>query len=300
MSREITLRQHGMCIALALPLLLSGCGLMPMKRHLPVPKPPARIQTATPEELVEQLDKHWNEFQNLTATVEMRATMLKPQEGLATDYPSVHGWIVMQKPNQMRVVGQLLGTVKVFDMASDGKRFTMLIPPKSKAIEGPNTLTKKSDKQLENLRPGFFFDAMMVRGLDPEDYYAEISDTETIEDAEKKHLTLMPEYVLSITKHATNGSKRDKPVRVITFHRDDLLPSNQDLYDEQGNLESQVSYSGYRDFNGKQFPPKVVIKRPLEGIQLTLTVEKVNTDVTLPADEFTVKIPPGTQIQHLE
>jgi len=289
-----------MYAALMLPLVLSGCGIMPMKRHLPVPKPPARVQTATPEELVDALGRRWNEFQNLTATVEMRATLLKPQEGLATDYPSVHGWIVMQKPNRMRVVGQLLGTVKVFDMASDGRRFTIMIPPKSRAIEGPNTLTKRSDKQMENLRPGFFFDAMMVRGLEPEDYYAEISDTETIEDAEKKHLTLMPEYVLSITQHANDGSRRDKPVRVITFHRDDLLPSSQDLYDAQGNLESQVSYSGYKDFNGKLFPSKVVIKRPLEGIQLTLTVDKVNTDVKLPADEFAVKIPPGTQIQHLE
>lgn len=288
---------HG---ALIVPLLLSGCGLIPMKRHLPVPKPPARVQTATPEELVAQLDRRWSEFQNLTATVEMQATLLKPQEGLATDYPSVHGWIVMQKPNQMRVVGQLLGTVRVFDMASDGSRFTIMIPPKSKAIEGPNTLTKRSEKQMENLRPGFFFDAMMVRGLEPEDYYAAISDTETIEDAAKKHLTLMPEYVLSITRHATNGSRRDKPVRVITFHRDDLLPSNQDLYDPQGNLESQVSYSGYKDFNGKLFPSKVVIRRPLEGIQLTLTVDKVDTDVKLPADEFAVKIPPGTAIQHLE
>jgi hypothetical protein len=293
-------RGRGMYAALMLPLVLSGCGIMPMKRHLPVPKPPARVQTATPEELVDALGRRWNEFQNLTATVEMRATLLKPQEGLATDYPSVHGWIVMQKPNRMRVVGQLLGTVKVFDMASDGRRFTIMIPPKSRAIEGPNTLTKRSDKQMENLRPGFFFDAMMVRGLEPEDYYAEISDTETIEDAEKKHLTLMPEYVLSITQHASNGSRRDKPVRVITFHRDDLLPSSQDLYDAQGNLESQVSYSGYKDFNGKLFPSKVVIKRPLEGIQLTLTVDKVNTDVKLPADEFAVKIPPGTQIQHLE
>ena len=153
---------------------------------------------------------------------------------------------------------------------------------------------------MENLRPGFFFDAMMVRGLDPDNYYAAISDTETIEDAAKKHLTLMPEYVLSITKHATNGSRRDKPVRVITFHRDDLLPSNQDLYDEQGNLESQVTYSAYKDFNGKKFPSRVVIRRPLEGIQLTLTVDKVDTDVKLPADEFAVKIPPGTAIQHLE
>jgi len=285
--------------ALILPLFLSGCGLLPMKRHLPVPKAPARVQTATPEELVEQVNKRWDNFENLTATVEIQATLLKAQEGVATDYPTCRGWIVMQKPNELRVVGQYLG-VRVFNMASDGKTFTLLIPSKNKAIEGPNTVTKKSEKQFENLRPGFFFDSMMVRALDPDDYYAEISDTETIEDAAKKHLYLMPEYVLSITQHAPNGSRRDKPVRVITFHRDDLLPSNQDLYDANGNLESQVSYSAYKDFGGKQFPTKVTIKRPLEGIQIVLTVEKVDTNVRLPADEFTVKVPPGTEIQRME
>jgi len=292
------LRRRFAAGALSLPLFLSGCGLVPMKRHLPVPKPPARVQTATPEELVDQVNNRWADFQNLTATVQMQATLLRSQEGLATDYPSVRGWIVMQKPNALRVAGQYLG-VKVFDMASDGKTFTLVIPPKSRAIQGPNTVTKKSEKQLENLRPGFFFDSMMVRALDPDDYYAEISDTETIEDAAKKHLYLMPEYVLSITQHATNGSRRDKPVRVITFHRDDLLPSNQDLYDDKGNLESQVSYSGYKNFGGKQFPTKVIIKRPLEGIQIVLTVEKVNTNVKLPPDEFTIPIPPGTEIQNL-
>jgi len=175
-----------------------------------------------------------------------------------------------------------------------------MIPQKSKAIEGPNSVTKKSDNQFENLRPGFFFDAMVVRGVEPEDYYAQISDTETIEDAAKKHLFLMPEYVLNITRHATNGSRRDKPVRVITFHRDDLLPSNQDMYDAEGNLESQVTYSAYKSFGNNKFPTKVIIKRPLEGINIVLTVEKVTENQNLPADQFAVKIPPGTQIQHLQ
>ena len=85
------------------------------------------------------------------------------------------------------MLGQYLG-VRVFDMASDGNTFTLVIPQKSKAIEGPNSVTKKSDNQFENLRPGFFFDAMMVRGVEPEDYFTETSDTETIEDAAKKHL----------------------------------------------------------------------------------------------------------------
>jgi outer membrane lipoprotein-sorting protein len=287
-------------MALSAPLLLTGCSsFFPMKRHLPVPKAPATVLTATPEELVAQMDKRWNDFQNLTAKVEIQATLLKQQQGLATDYPSCRGFIVMQKPDSLRVVGQYL-SVKVFDMASDGKTFTLVIPPKNKAIEGSNSVVKKSQNQFENLRPGFFFDSMMVRGLDPDDYYARISDTETIEDAAKKHLYTMPEYVLSITQHAPNGTRVDKPVRVITFHRDDLLPSNQDLYDSQGNLESQVSYSAYKDFGGTQYPTRVVIKRPLEGIQLVLTVENVDKNQKLPDGEFSVKIPEGTQVQHLD
>jgi len=287
-------------VAMTLPLLLSGCSLLPMKRHLPVPKAPANVQTATPEELVEQVNHRWDDFKNLTATVEIQATLLKPQEGLATDYPTVRGWIVMEKPDHLRVAGQYLG-IKAFDMASDGSTFTLLVPTKNKAIRGPNTITKKSEKQFENIRPGFFFDAMIVRGVEPEDFYSETSDIETIEDAAKKHLFLMPEYILNITRHAPNGSRRDKPVRVLTFHRDDLLPSNQDMYDSEGKLESQVTYSAYRNFGDSKFPTRVVIKRPLEGIQIVLTVEKVvhNQD-HLPADEFSVKIPPGTVIQNLQ
>lgn len=287
------------CGMLVVPLMLSGCSLLPTKRRLPVPMAPAKVLTATPEELVALMDQRWNDFQNLTATVDIQATLLKQQQGLATDYPSIRGWIVMQKPKYLRVVGQYLG-VRVFNMASDGSTFTLLIPPKSKAIEGSNSVVKKSPNQFENLRPGFFFDAMMVRGLERDDYYAQISDTETVEDAAKKHLYTMPEYVLSITQHASNGSKVDKPVRVITFHRDDLLPSNQDLYDNQGNLESQVTYSEYKDFGGTQYPTKVVIKRPLEGIQLVLTVEKIDKNQKLPEGEFTIPIPPGTQVQHLD
>jgi hypothetical protein len=115
----------------------------------------------------------------------------------------------------------------------------------------------------------------------------------------KKHLYTMPEYVLSITRHGMTNH-RVVPVRVVTFHRDNLLPYNQDLYDAQGNLESQVSYSGYRSFGDGQFPTRVTIKRPMEGIQIVLTVEKVDKNQKLPEDEFKVKVPTGTQVEHLD
>ena len=77
----------------------------------------------------------------------------------------------------------------------------------------------------------------------------------------------MPEYVLNITRH-NPGSRNDTPVRVITLHRDDLLPYQQDLYDDDGNLETQVSYTKYTEFGGGKYPSLVTIKRPLEGIQI--------------------------------
>ncbi len=288
------------CAALLPALLLAGCSLFPTTRKLPVPKQPTITQTVSPEDLVAQLNKRWDGMNALTATVEIQATELKSKEGVAKDFPSCRGFILIRKPDMLRVVAQYFG-VRVFELGSDGKTFTLSIPTKNKAIEGSNTLEKRSTNQLENLRPGFFFDAMMVRGLDPDNYYSVTADTETIEDAQKKHLYIVPEYVLGVTR--TNAGSHDLiPVRVITFHRDDLLPYQQDLYDDKGNLETEVYYTRYADYGGHKYPSVVTIKRPLEGIQLVLTVERVveNPDPPLKDSQFEIKLPEGTQIQHLE
>ncbi|MGO9437367.1 MAG: hypothetical protein ACLPH3_17475 [Terracidiphilus sp.] len=255
-------------------------------------------QTASPEELVERLNQRWAAIDTLTATVEIRATELKNKEGVEKDFPSCRGYIVMQKPNKLRIVGQYFG-VHIFDMASDGKTFTLVIPTKNIAFTGSNDVKGTSPNPMYNLRPDFFFNAMMVRGLPADDFYSVTADTETIEDAAKKHLMIMPEYVLSITHH-NPGSRNDTPVRVVTLHRDDLLPYQQDLYDGKGNLETEVFYSKYADFGSGKYPSDVTIKRPLEGLQIELTVERVIENPKLTDDQFQVKMPDGVKVQKLE
>ena len=284
--------------ALFLPLLLAGCSLFPTTRKLPVPKPPLITQTATPEELVALLNRRWEGLNTLTATVEIQASVIKTKEGLAKDYPTLRGWILMRKPAMLRVVGQDLG-VRVFDMASDGKEFTLSIPLQKRAIRGSNLLKKKSVNALENIRPGFFFDAMAVRGLEPDDLYGVVADSETVEDTARKHLYTVPEYILSISKPKP-GSRQLTPVRVVTFNRNDLQPSQQDLYDSEGNLETQVYYSGYRNFDSAAYPTSIKIKRPQEEIQIVLTVEEVKENPPLGDDQFVVKPAEGAAIQNLE
>jgi outer membrane lipoprotein-sorting protein len=297
----MTLRRLASASALSLPLLLSGCFVLSTTRKLPIPVAPANVQSATAQEMVSRLNQNWEKLQTLNATVDIQASVTKSSQGLARDYTTFRGIILMRKPGMLRVYGRVpvIG-ITMFDMASDGKNFTLYIPSKSKAIKGANTLNKKSANELENLRPDFFYDAMAVQGLEADDDYMVDRDSETVEDVRKKRLLITPEYILSIMRPLP-GSHELKPVRVLTIHRDTMLPSDQDFYDADGDLETQVSYSNYQKYDFGMYPGKIVIKRPLEDFQLVMTVEKVNENQTLSDDEFkTVTIPPGTQIQNLE
>ena len=278
---------------LCLPLLLTGCSLFPTTRKLPVPKAPTITQTISPEDLVERLNKRWDAINTLTAKVEFLASVTK--EGIATDYPSVEGHILMRKPGSLRVFGRLIAFT-VFDMASDGNCFTLSMPHDDKVIKGCGPAKVKSKNTWENLRPNFFFDAMLVRGLESDDHYSVTSETSMVEDPAKKHLFSVPEYVLHITRYKT-GSQKELTERVVYFHRDDLLPSEQDIYDAGGTLETQVLYANYQDFGSGTFPSTVTIKRLPEGIQIMLTVEDVHENQPLPDDQFVVDIPRGSKIE---
>ena len=121
---------------------------------------------------------------------------------------------------------------------------------------------------------------------------------ETVEDAANKHLYIEPEYVLTVMRR--KGGHENLPVRSVTFHRDDMLPYDQSVYNSEGELETQIYYSNYTMFTAGKYPSKVVIKRPQEGIQLTLAVERVEENVDLPAGQFDVKIPDGATIKDLK
>jgi outer membrane lipoprotein-sorting protein len=283
--------------ALLLPLLLTGCSLLPTTRKLPVPKAPLVTQTISPEQLVSRLNQRWNAIRTLTATVEMQPSVTRTKEGVAKDYPSVHGNILLRKPSDLRVLGRYFG-VSVFDMASNGDCFTLSIPHDDKVIKGCGPPKTMSASTWENLRPGFFFDALLVRGLDPnnpDEKYSVTSETLMVEDAAKKHLFSVPEYILRIAR-ARVGSQKETPVRVVYFHRDDLLPYQQDIYDSDGNLETQVTYSAYQEFEGGKYPSSVTIKRPLEGIQIVLTIDTVHENEPLPNDQFVLKPPEGATV----
>jgi len=297
-ARLPTARRLAALAALMLPLLLAGCSLFPTTRKLPVPKAPSLEQSITPEQLVDRMNQRWAAINTLFAKVEIRASKVETSRAMATDYPSVEGVILMRKPDSLRVVGLTFG-VKVFDMASTGECFTLSIPHYDEVMKGCGPSKIKSANTWENLRPNFFFDAMLVRGLPPEDEYYVTADSVTVEDAARKHLYTVPEYKLYIV-HRMPNSQQLKAMRVVSFHRDDLQPYQQDIYDDKGNLETQVTYAGYQDFEGSKYPSTVTIERPLEEVTIVLSVERVKENQPLADDQFVVEIPESSKIKNVE
>lgn len=292
------LRCSAICL-LAIPMtLLSGCYFT--TRKLPMPKAPTVTQTATAQELAKNLNDRWAKLNSLRADVEIQFTQIKTQQGVAKDYTSFPGIILLRKPEMLRVLGRVpVVHTRMFDMVSDGVNFTLFIPSKDLAYKGANALTHKSPNTIENIRPGFFLDSLVVRGLDPQDEYMVTADTDTVEDPKRKHLLIVPEYILSVMRRKA-GTQELRPLRVIHFHREDLLPYQQELYDEQGTLETQVIYGRYTDFGPNKFPSTVTIRRPQEGFQAVLTVENITENVDLKDDQFQIQLPEDTKIQNLK
>src|SRR3974390_2659534 len=110
--------QRMACLAAtAIAPMLSGCFLISTTRHLPVPKAPAITQTLTPDQLVDRLNKRWADVETMTAKVEIQASVLKAEKGVATDYTTIGGNILFSKPEKLRVLGRapVVG-LKMFDM----------------------------------------------------------------------------------------------------------------------------------------------------------------------------------------
>jgi len=288
--------------ALLLPFLLSGCSLLPTTRKLPVPKAPALTQTVAPDELVAQLNKRWDALNTLNLNVDIKASESKTKEGLAKDSPTFSGLIFMEKPEKLRVFGRVpVIRTEAFDIVGDGKTFTSYIPHYNMVYKGTYVVDAKtaSDSLEAKLRPGFFFDAIVVRGLEPEDEYMVTADTVIGEDAARKRLYSVPEYKLTIMRRKA-GSPELEPRRVVYFHRDNLLPSQQDIYDSEGNLVTQVTYGPYKDFDSIQYPSSITIERPLDEVRIVLTIDSVKQNAPMNPDQFEItNIPKGTPVKDM-
>jgi Outer membrane lipoprotein-sorting protein len=222
------------------------------------------------------------------------------KQGVVKEYPSLDGYFFLRKPDDFRVLFKLpLVLSTALDMVSGSKGWKLYIPIEKKAMEGTTQIPDPSQHGLESLRPVVIFDSLLVRGVRPGEIVAQTSGSRVIpSDTNKKQLIEEPVYHLAILAQPQGQSART--LRVIHISRANMLPYQQDIYDDQGKIATEATYSNYRKFGNTEFPTKIVVERPNDQYSLSLTITNIIPDQKFDEDQFELKIPDNVPIRNMD
>ncbi len=294
--RRLHLRLPLQLLLLAAAFPLSGClfRTRPLDRKLS-DRP---LQTATQQQLIDYVNAQAGKIQSMQATVDIDVSSGDVKNGVITDYKEIRGYVLARKPAMLRMKG-LLPVVRTaaFDMVSNGQDFKVWIPPRNKFVVGSNTADKyQPDKRLENMRPQYIYDALLLPEIGPQEIAVMENGYETVLDS-RRHRVEQPNYSLLVIRQGPQGAYLS---RKIEFSRIDLAPYRQTIYDQQGNVATEARYQNYKDFGGTTFPATIGIERPRENYDITLNMVKLEINKTLTDDQFVLDQPAGAEVVHLD
>jgi outer membrane lipoprotein-sorting protein len=295
----LTHYRKGALLALLVLPALTGCY---RTTHAVIPThAPPQVLSGSLDDLVKKTTSRFDAIHTFTAAVEMQVSTGGGKEGKVVDYVSFSGHILIRQPNDFRFVALVpIAHTRMVDLVTDGKTFTLVIPPQSKAITGSNAVTTPSDKAIENLRPSMFIDSLLIRSAQQDELVSLVSDDRIYQPKNtKKYLIDEPEYDLGIYRTSPNSSEL-KTQRVIHLGRETLLPFQQDVYDEKGQLVTVATYDDYKLFGDTTFASHITIRRPIDQFTVHITITQLSVNQTIEDDQFEKpRIPSNYQLRQL-
>ncbi len=277
-------------------LPLTGCLFRSRKVERQLSTAPLKI--ATQQELIDSINTQAAHIKSFQATVDIDTSVGGVNNGQVTDYKEIRGYVLARKPAMLRLIGLMpIVRNRAFDMVSDGKEFKLWIPPKNRFVIGRNDVEVPHPKQrLESVRPQDFYDALLIREIDPEHEIAVLENGyETVLDS-KRHRVEQPDYEIVVVRKGQNGWFLS---RKIMFSRIDLQPHHQQIYDEKGNLATDVRYGDYKEYDGINFARQTEIERPQEAYDITLNIVKLEMNKPISDDQFELQQPEGAEVVRL-
>jgi outer membrane lipoprotein-sorting protein len=272
----------------ALLIAMPACTVRRTTRTHPSQTPPPALE-ASVAELVEKIQTLSASVQTLTATVDLEPTAGSIYSGVIKEYHDVKGFILVQRPALIRLVGQApVVRTNIFDMASNGEEFRVYIPSKQKFIVGKTNLRRPVKNALENLRPQHILDALLIPPIDStqEKYFRE----EAEEDGRRY-------YVMTFLM--TNSEGELSLSRKVWFDRATLEIARLQFYGPRGTYLEDVRYSDYQDFQGVKYASRIELSRPAEDYRLAITILKASFNQPIEPEKFELKKPDSAQLVEL-
>lgn len=279
-------------LVLSMAFLGSGCSWFRVKSikqvsRLALPLP---AKTATQSELIERLNRIAQSTKTLSLTVmfELTATSGRPDQ--IESYRETKGFILIKSPHLIRIIGQAFN-INVFDMASDGKETSIFVPSKNKFYHLFNDQKiEKTKLPVGNLRPQDMLNALALEAF-PQDSPDQPVVLEEDQEGRQRF------YILNLVKRDAVGKVSLE--RKVWFDRFDLNIVRQKFFGNQGQLESDINYYGYKEAGGVPYPGEVVFRRPIEDYSLRIKVNKVKMNDVLTEDKFVLDRPKDAEFVDL-
>jgi hypothetical protein len=269
-------------------VLFFFCGCAVSQRRTVPPSQVRPALTATEGALLDLYDSEANGIHSINAGIDMIPTAGSTYSGVIEQYHDVTGFILAQKPADIRLIGQApLVATNIFDMVSDGNTFRIFIPSQNKFLIGPANLERPAAKPIENLRPQHLLDAIFWPSV--------TADTPLIFEEWNEP----PEryYLLSILRNAPGvghgGLELD---RRIWFDRADLSIVRMEAYGPDGRLDSDVHYANWQPAGDVKYPRIIRIVRPHEDYEVEIHVLKLTLNEPIAPDRFELAQPPGSEL----
>jgi outer membrane lipoprotein-sorting protein len=287
-------------LVVAMTVGLTGC--FSTTRLVLKTQAPTVYQTASVEQVEQQVSERDAAVKTLRAQVQITATTGGSKEGKLKEYTSFTGYIFVQKPSDLRVILQLpfIGS-RALDMVSNGDAFTLMHASSHGNVwlQGTDKVTTPSKNGLENLRPAVFLDSLLVPGVNADEFVTMTESSRVLhEDVHHKTETVEPDYNFTVLGKSSGNILHVQ--RVVRINRVTMLPYQQDSYNDKGEIVTQATYENYQTYGGQQFPAVITIQRPLDEYSLKIVVTKLTLNEPFEADQFELVIPPGTTVQKLQ
>lgn len=287
-------------VLLALSLLFTGCAIS--KRTVVKPSEIRPAKEASESELLASYSEIVSQIHSINAAVELAPTAGSTYTGVIEEYHQVQGFILAQKPAEVRVIGQAPVLAKnIFDMVSDGTTFRIYIPSKNQFIVGAANLERSAEKPIENLRPQHLLDALFWPSISP--------DTPTL--FEEFDQSPNRYYIVTILRRGSRPSVERK----LWFDRADLSLARVQIYGEGGRVISETQLSDWQPaiasaesaaHSQAENPPSAIVyprhiflRRPHDDYQLDIHITKLTLNEKIAPDRFTLAQPPGTKLTEL-
>lgn len=293
-------------------LVLPSC----VSRGVNVPPFIAPTSDATLQDLIAIVNQR-RDVATLTAKVDLQFETNEGEEaGRLRRFRTAQGRIILARPESIRlqIEAPVLG-VNLAEMASDGRRFQLLIYPEDHRafIEGSNnreyseqTAKMESDPELKragplaNIRPQHFTSAFLFEPIDIEDpnTIAVMEEDRPLEEdnspgAKKGQTVIRSYYVLTVIRRGERSPRyrywfdRTRGLELVGLR----------TYSRKGLLLGDVTFSDFQPAQTNaelRLPGETYIVRPEDRYALRITMKSgtlvLNRDI--PQTAFSIEAPP--------